>query len=303
MQFELTILGSSGAIPAYDRHPTSHYIQHSGQGFLIDCGEGTQLQMAKYSIKRGRLDHIFISHLHGDHFFGLMGLLSAFNLNYRETPLYIYGPEGLEEIVTTHFKYSRTILKFTIHFFKTQDAKPEIIFNSPLLSVETIPLKHRIPTTGFLFREKEGMRRIIPEKIHEYQIPVAEIAAIKQGADFSDKKGTVVTNRELTLDPHKPSSYAFCSDTIYTEDFVAQIKGVEMLYHEATFKKEHTARAAETFHSTTIQAATIAQKAGVGHLIVGHYSARYDDLNLLLEECKSVFENSELAIEGKVYHF
>jgi ribonuclease Z len=132
---------------------------------------------------------------------------------------------------------------------------------------------------------------------------VAEIAAIKQGADFSDKKGTVVTNRELTLDPHKPSSYAFCSDTIYTEDFVAQIKGVEMLYHEATFKKEHTARAAETFHSTTIQAATIAQKAGVGHLIVGHYSARYDDLNLLLEECKSVFENSELAIEGKVYHF
>lgn len=301
MQFELTILGSSGAIPAYDRHPTSHFINHNSHGYLIDCGEGTQMQMARYNIKRGRLDHIFISHLHGDHFFGLMGLLSAFNLNYRETPLHIYGPEGIEEIVKTHFKYSKTELRFELHFHITTDTQPQIIFDSPLMSVETIPLKHRIPTTGFLFREKPGMRRIKSEMIAEYNIPISDIVNIKKGGDFIDKQGTVIPNSALTTDPREPVSYAFCSDTLYSEDIIEQIKDVTLLYHEATFMHEHENRATETYHSTTLQAATIAKKANVKQLIVGHYSARYEKLDGVLAECKTVFENSALAIEGQVY--
>jgi ribonuclease Z len=301
MQFELTILGCSGAIPAYNRHPTSHFLNYNGHGFLIDCGEATQMQMAKFNIRRAKLDYIFISHLHGDHFFGLMGLISAFNLNYRENPLNIYGPEGLEEIVQTHFKYSKTKLSYPINFHPTQDSKKELILDLPFLTVESFPLKHRIPTTGFLFKEKKGLRKILPEKIQQYNIPVSEIAAIKLGADFNDKNGTIVLNKELTKPPAKPRSYAFCSDTMYNEFLIEIVKEVDLLYHEATFKNEHAVRAKDTFHSTTIEAATIAKKAGVKNLIIGHYSARYEDLNELLQESTNVFPNTQLAEEGKVY--
>lgn len=301
MHFEVTILGSNGAIPAHNRYPTSQFLNYNGQGFLLDCGEGTQLQMSKYNIKRGRLDHIFITHIHGDHFFGLMGILTSFNLNYREHPLHIYGYVGIEEIVRTYFKHAQTVMRYELIFHTVTADIPRLVFENSDLTVESIILDHRIPTTGFLFREKIGMRKIIASKLEQYQIPIQEIVKIKMGADFTRPDGTIIPNNELTSNPAPPRSYAFCTDTRYTESFLEQIRGVNVLYHEATFLDEHRERAAETGHSTTREAATIALKANVGKLIVGHFSARYEDLSPLLYECKDVFPDTELAIEGHLF--
>jgi ribonuclease Z len=301
MHFEVTILGSNGAIPAHNRYPTSQFLNYNGQGYLLDCGEGTQLQMAKYNIKRGRLDHIFISHIHGDHFFGLMGILTSFNLNYRENPLHIFGYPGIEEIVRTYFKHAQTIIRYELIFHSVVADEPRVIFENTMLTVESIILKHRIPTTGFLFREKTGPRKILSEKLAKYLIPIQEIARIKAGGDFINADGTLIPNEELTGNPAAPRSYAFCTDTAYTEAFLEQVRDVNVLYHEATFVQEHSARAAETGHSTTREAATIALKANVGKLIIGHFSARYDDLGPLLAEAKDVFPNTELAIEGHLF--
>ncbi len=301
MHFEVTILGSNGAIPAHNRYPTSQFLNYNGQGFLLDCGEGTQLQMSKYNIKRGKLDHIFITHIHGDHFFGLMGILTSFNLNYRENPLHIYGYVGIEEIVRTYFKHAQTKIRYELIFHTVTDDVPRLVYENNGFTVESIILKHRIPTTGFLFCEKSGPRKILPEKLEQYQIPIHEISAIKMGADFTTADGSLISNIELTHDPAPPRSYAFCTDTVYTESFLEQIQGVNVLYHEATFLHEHRERAAETMHSTTREAATIALKANVGKLIVGHFSARYEDLSPLLSECKDIFPDTELAIEGHLF--
>ncbi len=301
MHFELTILGSNGAIPAYDRHPTSHFLNYNGDGFLLDCGEGTQMQMARYNIKRGRLDHIFITHLHGDHFFGLMGLITSFNLNYREHTLHIHGPRGIEEIVRAHFTYAQTQLRYPIEFHVVNDDRPQVVYENSQLTVESIILRHRIPTTGYLFREKPGQRKILPERIAQHEIPVHELARIKLGADYARPDGVVVANAEITADPAPAKSYAFCTDTVYTESFLDQIRDVTVLYHEATFVNMHKERAAETMHSTTSDAATIALKANAGKLIIGHYSARYEDLAPLLAECREIFPATELAIEGQSY--
>jgi ribonuclease Z len=301
MHFDVTILGSNGAVPAYNRNPTSQFLNYNGRGFLIDCGEGTQMQMAKFGIRRGKLDHVFISHIHGDHFFGLMGLLTSFNLNYRETPLHIYGHSGIEEIINTHFKHSQTILRYDVFFHPVLADIPKIIYEDDALSVETIILEHRIPTTGFLFREKVGLRKILAEKISEHNIPISEIIKIKQGADFITADGDRISNAMLTENPLSPRSYAFCSDTVFTESFVEQIKNVNLLYHEATFLDEHSLRAAETMHSTAKQAGVVAQKAEVGKLLIGHFSARYENLDPLLFEAMDVFPNTELAIEGKTF--
>lgn len=301
MQFEVTILGSNGAIPAYDRHPSSQILNYNGNLFLIDCGEGTQFQMNKFGIKRGHLDHIFISHLHGDHFFGLVGLLTSFNLNWREHPLHIYGPPALEEIIYTQFKQSLTKLKFEIHFHPVHADKPRTILDTSQMTVETIVLKHRLPTTGFIFREKKNLRKILPEKIQEYAIPFELINDIKNGANFMDKSGRLISNQELTIAPPQPRSYAYCSDTIYVESFIGQIKGIDLLYHEATFAEEHAERANETFHSTARQAASVAKAAKVEKLIIGHFSARYSDLSHLLEQSRAVFSQTYLAEEGKTF--
>ena len=301
MHFELTILGSNGAIPAYDRHPTSHFLNYNGDGFLLDCGEGTQMQMARYNIKRGRLDHVFITHLHGDHFFGLMGLITSFNLNYREHTLHIHGPKGIEDIVRAHFTYAQTQLRYPIEFHVVTDDRPQVVFENSQLTVESIILKHRIPTTGYLFREKPGQRKILPEKIALHEIPVQAIAKIKQGENYIRPDGSIILNQDLTCDPAPVRSYAFCTDTVYTESFLDRIQGVSVLYHEATFVNIHKERAAETMHSTTTEAATIALKANAGKLIIGHYSARYEDLEPMLAECKEVFPNTELAREGRSY--
>ena len=301
MQFDLTILGSSGAIAVYDRHPSAQILDHNGNHFLIDCGEGTQFRMNRFGIKRGKLDNIFISHLHGDHCYGLIGLLTSFNLNWREHPLNIYGPEGLKEIMDVHFKYAVTHLKFEINYHVIIADTPRIIYEDHALEVETIVLKHRIPTTGFLFREKPGERKMISEKIKQYNIPYQQIPDIKKGMDFISENGSVIPNALLTHEPSPLRSYAYCSDTVFTESFVEQIKGVGLLYHEATFIEEHATRADETFHSTAKQAAKIAKKANAGKLLLGHFSARYENLDILLQEAREIFPETYLAAEGKVF--
>jgi ribonuclease Z len=298
MQFDLVILGSNGAIAAFDRHPSSHILNYNGSLFMIDCGEGTQFQMVKFGIKPGRLDHIFITHLHGDHYFGLIGILTSLNLNWREHDLHIYAPAGLEEIVSMQFGLAGTPLKYKIHFHHTQNLQPEVIFEDAVMQVVSFPLKHRIPTTGFVFREKRNLRKILVDKIAEHKIPYEKITGIKQGLDFKDEQGHIIPNAELTLPPPHPRSYAYCSDTAYTENFLEQIRGVNVLYHEATFVSEHAARADETFHSTSEQAAKIARAAGAGKLIIGHFSARYQFLDLLLAQAREVFPETYLAIEG-----
>jgi ribonuclease Z len=301
MQFEVTILGSNGAIAAFDRFPTSQILNYNGNLFLIDCGEGAQFRMNKFGIKRSKLDNIFISHLHGDHYFGLIGLLVSFNLNWREHPLNIYGPPELEEIIQVQFKASNTKLRYELHFHPIIADTPKIVYEDSFLTVETIILIHRLPTTGFLFKEKKHSRKIIAEKIVQYNIPHESIAAIKAGENFTDKSGKEISNAELTQDPSPSRSYAYCSDTIYTETFTNQIHGVGTLYHEATFADEHTERAAETFHTTSKQAAQVAKKANAGRLLIGHFSARYEQLDVLLGQAKEVFNESELAVEGKTF--
>lgn len=301
MQFELTILGSNGAVPAYNRHPSAQVLNYNGNSFLIDSGEGTQFQMNRYNIKRGKLDHIFISHLHGDHYFGLVGIIASLNLNYREHPLHIYGPQGLEEIITAHLKWGSTQLRYPLYFHILTDDRPQVFFEDNFLSIETIILKHRLPTTGFLFKEKRAHKNIRKEKIEEYDIQVEDILKIKNGEDFVLENGAVIPNAELTYNAKQARSFAYCSDTIYNEAIITQIEGVDLLYHEGTFAKVHTERAAETMHSTAFQAATIAQKANVKQLLIGHFSARYEDLNILLSEAKEKFENTYLATEGSTF--
>jgi len=302
MNFNLTIIGSNGAVPAHNRHPSAQILDYNSHLYMVDCGETTQFGLSKYGIKRSKLDHIFISHLHGDHFYGLMGLLTSFNLNWRTHDLHIYGPPGLKEIIDLHFKQSSTELKYQLIFHPTQASFPEVIHQDSFLTVETIPLKHRIPTTGFLFREQNQLRKIRPEKITEYNIPYTLIAGIKLGNDFEQENGNVIPNEDLTLSPDRPRSYAYCSDTAFIDTFIQQINGIDTLYHEATFVNEHEARAAETFHSTGSQAAQVAKAAQVGQLIIGHFSARYEDLNPLLNEARAIFAKTFLAVEGKTFN-
>jgi ribonuclease Z len=301
MHFGVTILGCNGGVPTHHRHASSQYIDHLGKGYLIDCGEGTQMQMQQYHIRPSRIEHIFISHLHGDHFYGLIGLLSSLNLYGREAPMHIYGPAAIAEIIAITFSHSMTTLQYPIHYHHTQATTPEIILDTSRLTVETIPLQHRIPTTGFLFREKTGLRKMITEQILAYNIAGTDILAIKQGADYTTATGELIPNELLTLDPAAPRSYAYCSDTAYTESILEQIAGVDLLYHEATFMHEHRDRARETMHSTTREAATIASKAKAGRLIIGHYSSRYDKLDQLCDEAREVYAHTNLAIEGVTY--
>jgi len=301
MIFEVSILGSSSATPIYQRHPTSQVLNIHERLFLVDCGEGTLIQMNRYKIKFHRLNHIFISHLHGDHYLGLVGLLSTLHLQGRTSDMHIYGPEYLKEIVEIQFKYSETVLRYTLHFHFLDPLEPALIYSDDEIEVKTIILNHRIPCTGFIFTEKQGFRKLIKEKLKEYQIPVEVYHDLKNGKDFISPTGKVIPNSELTIPPRPQRSYAFCSDTSYDERIIPFIKNVNLLYHEATFLSDKAERAEETFHSTAAQAATIAKKAMVDRLIIGHFSARYKNLYPLLEEARKVFENTTLAIEGDTF--
>ena len=298
MPFKLTILGSNSATPAYGRHHTAQYLNIGSHHFLIDCGEGTQERLNIFKAKAQRINHIFISHLHGDHYLGLMGLIYTMHLLKRTKDLMIYGQKGLKEIIVTQLKYSDSKLNYKLHFFELQKGKSELLFEDKILEISSFPLNHRIPCSGFLFKEKPKPLRLSKEMLPE-DISLANIAKLKKGEDVYDTDGNLLyKNSEYTLSPRKSRSYAFCSDTLYDESIIPYIKGVDILYHEATFLADKHPWAELTFHSTTHQAGEIAKKAGVGQLVIGHYSARYKDLAPFISETKEIFENSILSVEG-----
>ena len=297
-KFELTILGCGSAKPTLRHYPSSQVLNVRDKLFMIDCGEGSQLQLCKFGLPFSRLNHVFISHLHGDHWFGLPGLISTFNLLGRTAELHIYSPKGLEQMMKPIMDYCNYDMTYQVFFHEFDTEKPTMIFEDRTLTVTTIPLKHRVPTCGFLFQEKEGQRHILREMIDAYEIPVAWIPSIKAGADFVLPDGEVIPNSRLTTNPNPVFSYAYCSDTMFKPEIVEQIKGVDLLYHEATYAEAEQARAEKHFHSTTLQAAQIAKQAGARRLIIGHFSARYKDEELLLQQAQTLFPNTLVAKEG-----
>jgi ribonuclease Z len=301
MKFEVTILGSSSATPIYNRNPTAQLLNCNEKFYLIDCAEGTQQQLIKYNIKAGKIDYIFISHLHGDHYFGLIGLLSSMHLNGRVKPMQIFGPAPLLEILEIQFKHSDTVLRFPLEFTAVTADEPRVVFENGDLTVETIVLNHRIPCTGYKFSQKRRLRKLIIEKLEAENIPVEYFPLLKRGLNLDLPNGSVLRNEDYTMDPEEPKSYCFCSDTLADGSYLEQLKNCTVLYHEATFLHELLDRANVTHHSTALQAAEVARQVGAHHLIIGHFSSRYKLLQPLLEEAKSVFEHTELAIEGCTY--
>lgn len=301
MSLSLTILGCHSATPRTFAHPTSQFLEINKRCFLIDCGEGTQVQLRKYKIKFSSIDNIFISHLHGDHFFGLIGLIATFGLMHRKKDLHIYGPVGLKKIITLQLNLSKSWLNFEIIFHELENEKSELIFEDDKVEVYTIPLEHRVYTNGFLFKEKLGERKLNISAIDEIpEIKICDYQNIKDGKDFVKADGKIIRNKILTKDPPKPLKYAYCSDTIYKPDIVGIIRNVDLLYHESTFLNDRKELANTTKHSTAEEAGKIAKKASVGQLILGHYSSRYDDINLFKKEAETVFDNVILANAGEV---
>ena len=300
MSLQLTILGCHSATPRVNAHPTSQYLEINNRHFLIDCGEGTQRQMRKYKVSFAKINHVFISHLHGDHFFGLIGLISTFGILNREKELHIYGPKGIKEVTNLQLKVSKSYSKFNIIFHELTSKKSELIFEDDKVSVTTIPLTHRVYTNGFLFKEKQAAKKLHIENVQQYpEIQTCDYHNIKAGKDVILENGEVIKNEELTLPPTKVKSYAYCSDTSYREDIVSIIKDVDLLYHEATFLSDREDLAEKTKHSTAKQAAQIALQANVNQLVIGHYSSRYKNIELFYEEASSTFSNVILAEAGK----
>jgi ribonuclease Z len=301
MKFEVTILGSSSSTPIFNRNPSAQLLNVNEKYMLIDCGEATQNQLLHFGLKANRIDQIFISHLHGDHYLGLLGLLSSLHLTGRTKPIDIFGPADLLEIIDLQFKLSQTVLKYPINFQATNSEKHEMIFESWDVHVETFPLDHRIPCTGFKFTEKQRLRKINKDKIVELSIPTEMLPLIKKGQSYTDKNGIVYSAEELTTEADKPKIYVYCSDTVCSWKYIDHISNADLLYHEATFMNDMINRAEETFHTTALQAGQIALKAKAKKLLIGHFSARYRDLEPLLEESRSIFPETSLAIEGKTF--
>ena len=300
---KLNILGCYSATPRTFTNPTAQVLEINNHLFLIDCGEGTQVQLRRHKIKFNRIKHIFISHLHGDHFFGLVGLISTFRLLTREADLHIYAPVGLKEVVILQMKLAKSWTNYNLIFHELSNENPEIIFEDEKVEVSTIPLDHRVYTNGFLFKEKPGERKLDMNAVLNANINVAYYRKLKQGFDVVNETGEIVKNETVTLPAEKPKSYAFCSDTAYNETILPIINKVDVLYHESTFLEQHAKLAPKTKHSTAKEAASIAKQANVGKLILGHYSTRYDDLNAFKTEANEVFDKVELADDGKVFEF
>jgi ribonuclease Z len=302
MNLKLTILGCHSATPRVNAHPTAQYLEINNRHFLIDCGEGTQRQMRKHKVGFSKINHIFISHLHGDHFFGLIGLISTFGILNREKDLHIYGPIGIKEVIKLQLKVSKTYSNFNIVFHELSSKESEQIFDDDKVIVRTIPLDHRVYTNGFLFTEKKNSRNLNIDEVKKYsEIETCDYASLKAGKDFTLSNGEVIPNTSLTLNPPKPKAYAFCSDTCYKPDIVPIIENVDLLYHEATFLSDRDDLAKKTKHSTAKQAAEIAKLANVTSLVIGHYSSRYKDIEAFKEEAQEVFESVCLAEEGKEF--
>lgn len=294
----LTILGNNSAIPAFGRNPTAQVLQTASEGYMIDCGEGTQLQLTRYKVKRNKINHIFISHMHGDHYFGLIGLIASMGLMNRTTALHIYGPRILKEIIDMQLVAAGTILPYPLHFHPLGD--DGVIHNDKIV-VSSFKVNHRIECWGFLFKEKKNPRHIDPVKVKAFEIPSSFYPSLQMGYDYINKKGTIIPNEEVTLPGDPSKSYAFCADTIYNESMAEKVKGVDLLYHETTYLKALHERAAMRFHSTTIQAAAVAKLAGVKKLLIGHFSSKYEELDEFLNETIEIFPNTELALEGCCY--
>lgn len=301
MNFSVTILGTSSAIPNSKRNPSSQVVNVHDRLFLVDCGEGTQILLRKNKIKLSKLNHICISHLHGDHIYGLFGLLSTFSLLNRRSELHIYANPNLQVLLDFHKKFFDQELTYPIIFHPLEPSFSGLVYEDNHVSVSAFSMRHSVPSHGYIFKEKERLRKIKSNKISEYNIDHEAIKNVKMGQDYRTKDGDLVPNSELTLDPPLIRSYAYCSDTKYFPQIVKHIKGVDLLYHESTFANSEKDRAKATQHSTAEQAAKIADQAGVGHLLLGHFSTRYKDLSILLNEAKAVFANSEIAEENKTY--
>jgi ribonuclease Z len=300
---KLTILGCYAATPRTFTNPTSQVLEIARHTFLVDCSEGTQVQLRKNNVKFSKIGHIFISHLHGDHVYGLIGLVSSYMLLGRTTPLHIYGPKGIKEMIILQLRLSNSWTTYELHFHELESTASEIVFEDDKVTVSTIPLRHRIYTNGYLFREKRGLRKLNAAAAAQFNIEKVYYRNIVLGKDVPDTAGNLVSNDLLTFEPIPPKSYAFCSDTIYDESIVPMIQGVDVLYHESTFLDSEASLAGKTMHSTAKQAAKIAKAAGVGQLILGHYSTRYDSIDLFKEQAKTIFDNVLLADDGVVFDF
>ncbi|MDF7812322.1 ribonuclease Z [Hymenobacter sp. YC55] len=298
MEFELKILGSASATPFLDRHQTAQVLTVGNAQYLIDCGEGTQSRLMEYKLRHQRIQTIFISHLHGDHYFGLFGLLGTMHLNGRTEPLQLFGPSGLDEVLTMQFRHSFTQLSFELNFTVVDTTQHALVYEDKHVTVHTLPMRHRIPCCGYLFRELPKRRPLVKEKLPSGLTP-AQLTGLTLGEDVLDEVGNVlIRNLDVTTEPKPPRSYAFCSDTLYTESLADLVHGVDLLYHEATFLDEMRDRAQTTHHSTARQAGLLARRAQVQRLLIGHFSSRYRDLTPLLMEAQTMFEWTELATEG-----
>ncbi len=302
MSLKLTILGFNSAIPKKKSSPTAQLLEICSRHFLIDCGEGTQVQLRKSKTKFSKINHIFISHLHGDHVFGLIGLISTLQLLGKETPLYIFGPEGIKDFIMNQLMHTRASCSFELVFNELNSKESILIFEDEKVEVYTIPLDHRVYTNGYLFKEKPKLRKLNIEAVRKYpEIEICDYENLKRGKDFQLQDGDIVPNVELTFEPDKSCSYAFCSDTRYRPQIIPIIKDVDLLYHESTFLHDLKEMADYTGHSSALEAATIAKEANAGQLILGHFSNRYKNLNVMLEEAKPIFEKTILPVQLAVY--
>ena len=300
---KLTILGCYSAVPRKNTNPTSQVLEIKNHIFLIDCGEGTQVRLRQHKIKFNRIKHIFISHLHGDHYFGLIGLISTFRLLTREADLHIYGPKGIKEIIVLQMKLSESWTNYNLIFHELESKESVVLFEDDEVIVRTIPLDHRIYTNGFLFEEKQGERKLDLNAAMNANIHKSYFRKLKQGFDVNNEDGELIKNNTVTFPPAAVKSYAYCSDTAYNESIIPLIEGVDLLYHESTFLEKNENLCKPTKHSSAKEAATIAKKSCVSKLILGHYSTRYDDLNEFKREAQEVFSSVELAEDGKVFEF
>ena len=300
---KLHILGCHAATPRTLTNPTSQVLEIKNHMFLIDCGEGTQVQLRKIKVKFSRINHIFISHLHGDHFFGLPGLISTFRLLGRDKEMHIYGPKGIKEAITLLLKLGDSWTNYKLIFHVLESKKSELIYEDEKVAIETIPLDHRVYTNGFLFKEKLGERKLNIAAVEKYKIDRSSYQNIKNGRDVTLENGQVVSNDLLSFDPPKPKTYAYCSDTAYSPEIIPQIKEADVLYHESTFLDSEAHLSSKTKHATAKEAAAIAKEANVGQLILGHYSTRYKSIDLFKKEAQTIFDRVELADDGKTFDF
>lgn len=298
MNFELSILGTGSAIPSFGRFSSAQVLHTHNKSFLIDCADGTQFQLRKYGIKTNRMNHWFISHLHGDHCYGIISVLSTLGMLHHTGDIHIHAHPDLEPILKTQLDYFCKDLSFQVHFEPLNPLKSEVIYEDRSLTVTTIPLVHSMPTCGFLFKEKMGNPHLNRELLDFYKVGIEDMKNLRNGADFTTQDGQIIPNSRFITPPTPPKSYAYCSDTAYSERIIPIIQGADVLFHEATFAESEAFRTKETLHSTAKQAATIAQKAGVKQLIIGHYSARYADLTPLHNEAQSIFKNTLLSFDG-----